>query len=417
VVAKRKENAPLHVAFSEEPTFRNCTMIGKITRGSSAGGAMEYCEKGKDDEKAELIDTNMEGNTAKEFTRQFQECQRMSKSKIKNNVKHFILAFSPDDFPNGTDPDKLKEITNDYLTGMGYDNNQYAAYLHKDTAHTHLHIVCNQINMDLKATNDFKEYFKSRDVCREIERKHGLTVTKQKATKPFDMDKGNFNHRSKTEMEARQRLQAKGQTTIKQSIHKAIHNALLNTSGHESFVRYLENEQIKVHLNKARNGYTFEKDGYKFKGSSINRTLSFANIDKRLNNNQKTFDDFLSRCKDKAYQGENPIYQFQGKNFEIDFNLYFQLENRKDICIRLTDLKDNRLNFIQTDEYGSSITIKSVKEKTISVNKTVTPQIQPSQPTQANTPIRGVSGGFAPRRSQDEDERDIYERKKKGRSM
>lgn len=86
-------------------------------------------------------------------------------SRTKKPVAHFVLAFSPHDVHriNNT---MLKQIVNDDLKRMGYDDNQFVAFRHSDKKHPHIHIMVNRVNFKGKCTSDSHEKSKYKDMQR-----------------------------------------------------------------------------------------------------------------------------------------------------------------------------------------------------------------------------------------------------------
>jgi type IV secretory pathway VirD2 relaxase len=69
----------------------------------------------------------------------------------------------------------MNNIANEYLNNMGFDQHQYAIFRHFDADHPHLHILVNRIGYDGKVISDSKDYQRSEQVLRRLEKQHGLT--------------------------------------------------------------------------------------------------------------------------------------------------------------------------------------------------------------------------------------------------
>lgn len=146
-------------------------MIGKVTTGTNFKGLLQYLQK----QDAELVTKNILGEDPNQMTKEFMMVSQQN-SKVEKPVKHFVLSFSGED-KERLNPDILQKITKGYLKKMGYENNQFVAYKHNDTDHTHLHIAVNRVDMNLKGVNDSFEKRRSREVMRSFEKQYGLTVT------------------------------------------------------------------------------------------------------------------------------------------------------------------------------------------------------------------------------------------------
>jgi hypothetical protein len=66
-------------------------------------------------------------------------------SRTSVNAVHISLNFAPgEDFEKG----KLQKIVNEYMRGIGFENQPYLVYKHTDAGHPHLHIVTTNIELD-----------------------------------------------------------------------------------------------------------------------------------------------------------------------------------------------------------------------------------------------------------------------------
>ena len=68
-------------------------------------------------------------------------------SRTSVNAVHISLDFAPgEDF----EKEKLQKIANEYMRGIGFENQPYLVYKHTDAGHPHLHIVTTNIELDGK---------------------------------------------------------------------------------------------------------------------------------------------------------------------------------------------------------------------------------------------------------------------------
>ncbi|MDT0648315.1 relaxase/mobilization nuclease domain-containing protein [Zunongwangia sp. F260] len=126
-------------------------MIGKGHSISSTKVSISY---GWNQEKeAEIIlKEHLAGDTPAEITEEFKIIQSQNE-RCHNNTLSFIVSPSIED---GRDLDKkdLEEIAKKFLKEMNLQNNQSIGFVHRDKAHTHIHIYTNRIGFDGKAYND-----------------------------------------------------------------------------------------------------------------------------------------------------------------------------------------------------------------------------------------------------------------------
>jgi hypothetical protein len=85
---------------------------------------------------------------------------------------HVFIDFHGSD---KIDKPNLRSLVRDYMQGMGWDRQPYLAYLHRDSLHTHLHIVSSRIRQnDPPIPCSLSNVFKSYAVSRLLEKQYGL---------------------------------------------------------------------------------------------------------------------------------------------------------------------------------------------------------------------------------------------------
>ena len=120
-------------------------MVAKIRSGSSPGGALYYNKEKVDKDEAEILYWQkmlepfdrygrMDVDACMESFRPYLEANR----RTTNTVFHVSLNPSPED--KLTD-EQLREIAREYMERMGYGNQPYIVFKHKDISREHLHIV------------------------------------------------------------------------------------------------------------------------------------------------------------------------------------------------------------------------------------------------------------------------------------
>lgn len=91
--------------------------------------------------------------------------------RTTNTVFHVSLDPSPED--KLTD-EQLRKIACEYMERMGYGEQPYIVFKHKDISREHLHIVSLRVDEQGRKINDSHEYDQSMSVLRELERKYDL---------------------------------------------------------------------------------------------------------------------------------------------------------------------------------------------------------------------------------------------------
>lgn len=142
-------------------------MIAKAIKGKGFRGALEY-DLGK--EEGRVIDTNMNGDGARELAAEFGEIRKL-RPGLSKAVLHVSLSAAPGE--RLTDS-QWTDIGQRYLNGLELDRNQYIVTRHADTEHEHIHLVVNRIQFDGAVTSDSHDYRRHEILMRAIERDLGL---------------------------------------------------------------------------------------------------------------------------------------------------------------------------------------------------------------------------------------------------
>lgn len=243
-------------------------MVAKIVQGRGFRGVVNYV---LDKEKATLL--HAEGVRTKDKDAIIQSFVTQSKlnPNISKPVAHISLDFSMQDKAKLTD-EFMVSIAQEYLKKMGYENAQYIIARHHDTDHPHVHMVINRIDNDGKRITDQKEKWRSTKACMELTKKYGLYIASGK------------------ENVKEHRLKEPDKT--KYEIYHALQLAVPKCRNWQQLKVELLKSGITVELRN--NGTTdkiqgvrFNKNGYGFNGSKVDRQFSFSKIDWQLNQNSK----------------------------------------------------------------------------------------------------------------------------------
>uniref|UniRef100_UPI003FEFC172 conjugal transfer protein MobB n=1 Tax=Alistipes shahii TaxID=328814 RepID=UPI003FEFC172 len=153
-------------------------MVANIRSGSSPGGALRYNKDKVDKDEAEVLfwqrmlepfdkHGRMDVDACMDSFWPYLEANR----RTTNTVFHASLNPSPED--RLTD-DQLRDIAQEYMERMGYGNQPYIVFKHKDISREHLHIVSLRVDEHGRKISDSHEYDRSMSVLRELERKYDL---------------------------------------------------------------------------------------------------------------------------------------------------------------------------------------------------------------------------------------------------
>jgi hypothetical protein len=161
-------------------------------------------------------------------------------------------------------------IAVEYMQKMGYVNTQFIIVRHHDREHPHCHLVINRIDNDGNRISDKNEKLRSAKVCMELTRKYGLYVAKSKE----NVKRHRLTEPDKTKYEIYDTLKA---TIPKCRNWKELTKAL-KSQGITADFRYNGNtDRIQ--------GIRFQKNGYTFNGSQIDRSCSYSKISIQLKQN------------------------------------------------------------------------------------------------------------------------------------
>lgn len=239
-------------------------MIGKIASGRSFGGCVRYVVQ-KD--TARVLDgLGIRTADVKRMIADFN-FQRSANPQLSKAVGHISLNFSEQDKPKLTD-EKMLEMANEYLDRIGIKDTQVLFVRHEDKAHPHVHMIYNRVSNSGKTISDKNLFHKNAVVCRELTKSHGLFLASGKM---------HVN---------RQAL--KGSDKVKYEIFDQIKYAKAVTKNWGNFEQALKNRGVEIIFkycgnSQAIQGLSFSKDGYVFKGSEIDRSLSYGKLNAEFN--------------------------------------------------------------------------------------------------------------------------------------
>ncbi len=243
-------------------------MIGKVMTGKAFGGCIRYLlEK----EKAKILDsdgirTDSAGSIIYDFN-----MQRKLNPDLGKAVGHIALSWSLND-QEKLSPELMAERAKEYLDKMKIHGTQYLIVQHQDRQHPHIHIVYNRVNNEGKTISDQFQKLRNVKICKEMTLKYGYYLAGGKE---------NVN-----------KQQLKGADQVKYHLYDAISKSLKQAKSWASLESMLSKQGIGIIYKykggtKEIQGVSFRKDATVFKGSQIDRSLSYAGIDQQIAMNQQ----------------------------------------------------------------------------------------------------------------------------------
>ena len=157
-------------------------MIAKIGRSENLYGALAYNNLKVEKENGQILFTNKIIETSSGAYTVAQLTQSFEPYLIANrNTQYHTLHISlnPDPKDKVSD-DKYREMAEEYMREMGYGEQPFVVFKHTDIDRSHIHIVSVCVDEQGVKISDKFEKMRSMNVCRELERKHGLIPATEK---------------------------------------------------------------------------------------------------------------------------------------------------------------------------------------------------------------------------------------------
>lgn len=149
-------------------------MIARISKGKNFRGVVAYVLGDKPDgqpDRAEVIGTNLGGRNPKEMAQEF-EAVASHNSRVQKPVRHYSLRL-PDQDKRLT-CEQWQDLGSRFLERMGHGNCYHLMVLHHDSKNPHLHIITSAVDFKARKVNDYKDVYRAKQACRELEQAFGL---------------------------------------------------------------------------------------------------------------------------------------------------------------------------------------------------------------------------------------------------
>lgn len=161
-------------------------MVAKIHLGNSLYGALRYNGEKINKENGRVLATNKiynDGSGRIDIRRIFEDFkQRMPcTTKTEKPMMHISLNPHPDD---RLSEGQYAQLAHEYMEKMGFGEMPYIIVKHEDIDRHHIHIVALRVRPDGTAISDQNNFYKSKDICRELEKKYGLKPAERQKITP-----------------------------------------------------------------------------------------------------------------------------------------------------------------------------------------------------------------------------------------
>ena len=212
------------------------------------------------DKDAEIVfSQHIAGDTTAHITEEFKLIQEQN-VRCQKNTLSFILSPTQED-GRKLSKEELGEITQKFIQEMKLNDHQAVAFVHRDKAHTHVHLYVNRIGFDGKAYNDSFIGKRSQLAAENVAKEMGLTTVK--------------------EVQQAKNLNLQPIRQEIRSIHeKVMYNQ--NPKNLDAYIKSMKAENVNVipTINKANKlqGFRVEYKGYNLKASEVHRSMSGGRI-------------------------------------------------------------------------------------------------------------------------------------------
>ncbi|MCX2476101.1 relaxase/mobilization nuclease domain-containing protein [Pedobacter sp. MC2016-05] len=234
-------------------------MIGKVIIGKSFGGCVRYVVNKKD---AELLYGDGIRLADPSFAVKDFNLQRQMNPALSKAVGHISLSWSEVDSER-LNSENMLAMAMEYLALMGIINTQFLIVRHHDNHHPHLHIIYNRVDDSGNTISDKFQLKKNVAACKTITLKHGFFMAK---------DRTKVNRKA-----------LKGSDKVRYQLFDKIKAAQKLSKDWRAFISSLHNSGVDVIFKYKANsdvvqGISFKAGEYIYKGSQIDRTLSFGKL-------------------------------------------------------------------------------------------------------------------------------------------
>ena len=167
-------------------------MVAKISVGNSLYGSLVYNGEKINKEKGKVLATNKiynDGSGTINIHRAFEDFKMWmpQSTKAEKPMMHISLNPHPDDRLSDAE---YAQLAHEYMDKMGFGDMPFLIVKHEDIDRHHIHIVALRVRPDGTAISTKNNFYKSKEITRELERKYGLhPAERQKITPDMPIKK------------------------------------------------------------------------------------------------------------------------------------------------------------------------------------------------------------------------------------
>jgi len=243
-------------------------MTADQVKGKGFRGALRYNLQKVDQGVAKLLDSSFAQMDENSVMKELQ-LVRILRPNLQKYFYHTSLNFPPNE--NLAD-EQMKQIANEYLNQMGFVQNQYMIFRHFDADHPHVHLLVNRIGYDGSVVSDSKDYKRSEQVLRELEKQYGLTeVISSRQAQERAMTKNELEMMKRTD-----------EPSTKMKLQVILKGIIQQNPDMVQFIAQLEAKGISVLFNQASTGFvsgiSYSYEGLQFKGAHLGNAYKWQAI-------------------------------------------------------------------------------------------------------------------------------------------
>lgn len=273
----------------------------KISRGKGFGGALRYAfDREAGAESGIFVGGNMSGTDPRSLTAEFAAFRDL-RPDIEKPVWHNALRL-----PQGEriTPERWNAIADDYMQRMGFTEQHPRAYvMHDDPEGQHIHIIASRVAIDGGVYLGRNENLASTRHIQDLERAHGLTITKGP---DYDPDTGRIvmpDRKTPKKGEIDKAIRT-DEEPPRQMLQRLIDEAKADRPTAPQFAERLEAAGVTVRANIAStgrmNGFSFEIDGLPFKASQLGDAYKWGRLSQEVSYEQVRDFEALGRYRPAA---------------------------------------------------------------------------------------------------------------------
>jgi len=244
-------------------------MTADQVKGKGFKGALSYNLSKVEKGVAEILSSTFSKEDEMQTILKEVNLVRMQRPNLAKYFYHTSLNFPVNE---DLKDEQMKTIAGDYLKAMGFGDNQHIIFRHYDADHPHLHILVNRIGYDNSLVSDSRDYQRSENALRQLEKKYGLTeVIGSKEAKERAMTKDEWEMMKRTQ-----------EPSAKMKVQELVKGAMSNNPDIQTFISRLEHSGINVLFNQASTGFvsgiSYGYEGMQFKGAHLGNAYKWQAI-------------------------------------------------------------------------------------------------------------------------------------------